>query len=118
MEERRIARAVEAGFAARGYVLAADTTRADFVLVARAGAWQDVHVEAQPYGPLRGRSARLEREARGALWVQVYDRRTGRLAWHGVVADALASDPAQADKRTARAVAKLLAHFPARGGAR
>jgi hypothetical protein len=51
----------------------------------------------------------------GTLIVDVIDARTGRLAWRGSVSDALASDPGKADKRTGKAVTKLLRKFPPQG---
>lgn len=116
MTEKRLARAVESGFAGRGYVLVAERPRADFLIDYRAAAWQDVSLEGNLGGPGFHRYARVNREARGALVIDVYERATGRLAWHGVVSDALADDPAEADRKTAKAVEKLLKKFPARGG--
>ena len=46
------------------------------------------------------------------------DHRTGKVAWQGVVSDALADTPEQADRRTAQAVEKLLRKFPVSGGGR
>lgn len=36
---------------------------------------------------------RVDREMKGALVIDVYDKKTGQVAWHGVVSDALARDP-------------------------
>lgn len=118
IQERRLARAVEAGFTGRGYTLVADPRKADFLVDFEAAAWRDVRFESSWNGPAFGRTARVTREPKGALVVRVANRATGRLAWHGVVSDDLAQDPAQADKRTAKAVAQLLKKFPARGGAK
>jgi len=116
MVERRLEKAIEGGFRDRGYAFVADPGQADFVIAYEAGAWQERSLQESPGGPVFGRSLYVNRENRGALVVKVYERATGRLAWHGVVADALASDPNQADKKTAKAVAALLKKFPARGG--
>lgn len=117
MVDKRIGKAVEAGFEARGYVLTQDRTKADFVIDYRVAAWQDVSLEGNLAGPALGpRYARVNRESMGALVIHVYDGQTGKLAWHGVVSGALASNPEQADKRTAKVVEKLLRKFPARGG--
>lgn len=118
MIERRLARAIEAGFSGRGYTLVAEPGKADFVVEFEAAAWRDVQFTSVYQGPAFGRTARLEREPRGALSIVVVNRATGRVAWHGTVVDDLATDPQQADKRTARAVEKLLKKFPARGGTR
>jgi len=118
IQGRRIARAIESGFAGRGYTLVADPQQADFLVTYRAAAWRDVRLETTAYSPAFGRSARLEREPMGSLAIQVVDRRTGKVVWHGVVSDALAGNPDQADKRTTKAVEKLLKKFPARGGGR
>lgn len=48
--------------------------------------------------------------------VEVYDGKSGRLVWRGAVTDALAKDPEKADKKTQKAVAKLLKGFPSPQG--
>lgn len=116
MTEKRIAKAVEAGFKGRGYTFVDAPEQADFVIDFRAAAWQNTRLEEAFHGPAFGRSLYVSREARGALVIEVYEHATGRLAWRGVVSDALAGDPDKADKKTARAVEKLLKKFPARGG--
>ena len=116
MTARRIAKAVEAGFVERGYTFVEDAEKADFVLESRAVAWEDVRVQGVYHGPAFGRSVYIDREARGALLVDAFDPKTGRLVWHGVVSDALARNPEDADKKTAKAVHKLLQKFPAKGG--
>jgi hypothetical protein len=60
-------------------------------------------------------SMSTERVPTGVLIVEIYDRTTGKLAWRGTVTDELASDPEKADKKTAKAVAKLLQKFPPGG---
>lgn len=117
MIEKRLEKAIENGFRDRGYAFVTDRAQAEFLVAYEAGAWQDRSLNGTG-GPLIGRSMYVRRENRGALVVRVYERATGELAWHGVVADALAGDPDQADKRTAKAVAALLKKFPARGGDR
>lgn len=116
--ERRLARAIEAGFSGRGYTLTTDAAKADFLVDFGATAWRDARVSTQWNGPRFGRSLQVDREVRGALRIVVIERRTGKVAWHGVVSDEVAGDPAKADQRTAKAVEKLLRKFPARGGAR
>jgi hypothetical protein len=115
MKEQRIDDAVAAGFAARGYFLVAEREGADFLIQWRAAAWQDVRLEGTAWSPAFGRDLRLAREAMGTLVVTVVERKTGKVAWRGMVTDALASDPEKADRRTAKAVEKLLKKFPARG---
>lgn len=114
MTEKRLSKAVESGFVGRGYQLVEDPAQADFLFDWRAAAWQDVRLQESFHGPAFGRDVSLSREAMGALVVTVYDRRTGNVAWRGMVADALASNPKQADQKTAKAVKKLLDKFPAR----
>jgi hypothetical protein len=116
MASKRIAKALEAGFAAKGYPFVANPAEADFVVEYHIAAGQDVEIVESFHGPVLGRSVWVEREAMGSLAVRVYDRKTGKVAWHGVVTDALADDPDQADKKTAKAVEKLLKKFPARAG--
>lgn len=114
MKEQRIDDAVAAGFATKGYFLVADRSQADFLIQWRAAAWQDARVVGSAWSPAFGRDFRVEREAMGTLVVTVYDRKTGKVAWKGMVTDALADNPDQADKRTAKAVEKLLKKFPSR----
>lgn len=114
LPERRIQRALEDGFRAKGYTFVTTPALADFVITYHAGAWRDVQVDHRYYGPRFGGQLRVDRIPMGVLVLDVFERATGRLAWRGSVSDALADDPAQADKRTAKAVAKLLKPFPAR----
>lgn len=116
MTEKRLEKAVEDGFKARGYTFVEDPAQADFVITYRAGAWQERSIQGVYSGPAFGRSLYVQREQVGRLVINVYERKTGKLAWHGTVTDVLASNPEQADQKTAKAVAKLLKKFPARGG--
>lgn len=114
LPERRIQRALEDGFKAKGYTLVATPAQADFVIAYHAGAWRDVQVDNRFYGPGFGRQVRVDRIPMGVLVVDVFERSTGKLAWRGSVTDALADNPEQAEKKTAKAVARLLKSFPAR----
>jgi hypothetical protein len=114
--ERRIVDAIETGFAGRGYTFTRNGAEADFLVRYRAVAWQDRRLAGGWRGPAWGHDVRLERQAMGTLVIDVYEAKSGRLAWHGLVTDALAGDPEQADRKTAKAVEKLLRKFPARGG--
>lgn len=116
MTARRIEKALQEGFEERGYSFVEKAEDADFVIEYRLAAWQDVRLEGIRRGPALGRTVYVDREAMGALVVDVYEVGTGRLAWHGVVSDALARDPSSADRKTAKAVEKLLKHFPEQGG--
>jgi len=116
MTEKRLAKAVESGFQGRGYTLVDDRTQADFLIEYRAATWQDVEVGETFRGPAFGRSLYVDRTQMGALVINVYDRPSGKLVWRGVVSDAVARDPEKADKRTAKAVEKLLKKFPAQEG--
>ncbi len=118
MSARRIEKALAEGFVERGYAFVEEPDDADFILTYRVSTWQDVRLETIHRGPAWGRTVRVDREAVGALIVEVHDRRTGRLAWHGTVSDALARDPDEADRRTGKAVRKLLAKFPERAEAK
>ena len=114
MKERRIGDAVQAGFAAKGYVFVEEEENADFIVHWRAAAWQDVRLEGGAWSPAFGRDFRVAREAMGTLVVTVYERKGGKVAWRGMVSDGLADNPDQADKRAAKAVEKLLRRFPSR----
>jgi len=117
MKEQRIDDAVANGFTAKGYVFVDDPAKADFLITWRAAAWQDVSLQGSAWTPAFGRDFRVARQAMGSLVVTVYDRATGKVAWKGMVSDAPADDPVQADKRVAKAVEKLLRKFPSRAGA-
>jgi len=114
MPERRIRQALKAGFEGRGYTFVETPLAADFIVSYRAAAWGEVEVSGAWYGPGFGRHVQTQRVPKGVLIVEVFERATGRLAWHGSVSDDLASDADKADERTMKAVAKLLKKFPAR----
>lgn len=107
--ETRIRRELAAGLAAKGYGQAA-REEADFLVDFQAGAQRELRVD-RGFGPL-GRNARVDTQPVGTLLVDAIDRESGRRAWRGLVSDTLASDPEKADKRTAKAIAKLLKEFP------
>ena len=110
MAEARIRRALEAGFAAEGYTFA-HPSEADFLIDFHAAAHRELRLE-EGWGPRWRRDVRIDAYPTGVLIVDVFDRRTGRLAWRGAVSDALANDPEKAEKRTQKAVAELLEKFP------
>jgi hypothetical protein len=109
--DARIREALEAGFVADGYSQA-ERPSADFLIDYHAAARQDVRFDETFRGPGFGRDLRMNRVPVGVLVVDVIDARSGKLAWRGLVEDALASDPQKADKKTEKAVAKLLKKFP------
>lgn len=112
--ESRIRRSLEEGFAAKGYTHG-ERGAADFLVDFYAGAHRDLRLNESWGGPLFGRDVRVDTYAKGVLIVDVFDRETGRLVWRGSVSDALAGDPDKADKKTEKAVAKLLKKFPPDG---
>jgi hypothetical protein len=114
LAEGRIRRALEEGFEAKGFTWVEAAPEADFLVACHAAARRDLRLEQSFRGAGFGRDLRLDTVPVGMLVVDVYDRRTGELAWRGMVSDALARDPEQADRKTAKAVAKLLANFPPR----
>jgi hypothetical protein len=114
MTEQRLQRAIEDGFAAKSYRIVDDPAGADFLVDFRATAWRDVSLN-ETFSGRFGRDLSMSRTAMGALVVDVFDARTGRLAWRGMVSDALENDPDKADKKTAKAVRKLLEKFPPPG---
>jgi hypothetical protein len=113
LAEERIRRAIETGFQEKGFTVVADRQKADFLITYRAATWRDVELEEALRGPGFGRSVRLKRVPKGILVVDVIDRSTGKLAWRGAVSDTLADNPEKADKKAAKAIAKLLKYFPA-----
>jgi hypothetical protein len=112
--EGRIRRSLEAGFAARGYIRV-ERGEADFAVDYHAAVGRDLRLDEGRGFPGR-RDVRVASFAKGVLVVDVFDLRTGRLVWRGSVSDALASDPAKADKKVDKAVEKLLLKFPPAAG--
>lgn len=111
MTDTRIRKAVETGFTDRGFT-PAERSKADFLITCRTVTWRDLHLDETPYAPRFGRSIQMNRVAMGGLVVSVIDPQTGKMVWQGTVTDELASNPEQADKRTAKAIEKLLKQFP------
>lgn len=108
--EGRIRRALDEGFTARGYT-GAERNEADFLVDYHAAVGRELRLN-ESWGLPGRRDVRVDTYAKGVLIVDVFDRATGRLVWRGSVSDALASDPEKADKKTEKAVAKLLKKFP------
>jgi hypothetical protein len=116
MEQARIERALSDGFRAKGYAFVTDAGQADFLVTYRAAAWRETEVSDTDRGPGFGRSLRVDRTPKGVLLVEVYDAKSGKLAWHGTVSDALAKNGDEAEQKTRKAVTKLLKKFPDPGG--
>ena len=112
LPERRIRRALESGFKTKGYTFAATPDSADFVIAYHAAAWREPKVNDTFRGPGFGRSLQVERVPMGILIVNLVDRKSGKVAWHGEVVDEIAQDAEKADKKTAKDVEKLLEKFP------
>ena len=110
LAEARIRRALEAGLAARGYAQA-ERGEADFLVEMHTAARRDLRL-SEDLRPRWRRDVRVDSAPVGVLVVDVFDARTGRLAWRGTVSDDLAGDPEKADKRTEKVVTKLLRKFP------
>jgi hypothetical protein len=108
----RIEKALEAGFVADGYEKAASPAEADFLIAYHAAARRDLRLRESFRGPGFGRDLRADAVPVGVLVVDVIDAESGELAWRGRVEDALASNPEKADRKVAKAVAKLLEKFP------
>lgn len=109
--EGRIRRALGEGFTAKGYT-STEPNEADFLVDYHAAVGRELRLDESLGLPGR-RNLRVDSYAKGVLIVDVFDRETGRLVWRGSVSDALASDPEKADKKTEKAVEKLLKKFPA-----
>jgi hypothetical protein len=73
----------------------------------------DARTLTETVGPRFGRDLRLRSYPEGTLAVAFTEVKSGRTVWHGAVSDALATNPEKADRETEKAVAKLLAKFPA-----
>lgn len=111
LQEARLREALVAGFGARGYQQV-EPNAADFRVEYHGAARPQVRLN-DTWSPGFGRDLRVDKQLVGTLVVEAYDATSGRLVWRGTVTDALAKDPDQADKKTAKAVAKLLKKFPA-----
>lgn len=112
--DRRIRAAIEAELASKGYTLVTATQSdltVDYVAVVR----QRREI-AESGGPRFGRNFQLRSQPEGTLIVAFEETKSGRTVWRGAVTDAIASNPERADRRTEKAVHKLLAEFPAHEG--
>lgn len=116
LAETRIRRALTNGFTERGFERVDDLAEADFLVDYRAAAHGELRVREGFRTPGVGRDLSVDRVPVGTLVVDVFDAETGALVWRGLVSDTLARDPERAEKKTARAVAKLLAQFPPAAG--
>jgi hypothetical protein len=112
LAEARIRRALAAGFAERGFERVDEAAQADFLVDYHVAAHGELRVRESFRTPGLGRDLALDRVPVGALVVDVFDAESGALVWRGLVSGTLARDPERAEKKTARAVAKLLARFP------
>jgi hypothetical protein len=108
----RIQRTLEAGLVAKGYSLTTERAEADFLISYHAAAWRDVQIHDRFHGVPFGRALQIDAVPMGTLVVDVHERATGKLVWRGMVSDALSRDPEKADKRTGKAVTRLLDKFP------
>jgi hypothetical protein len=114
LEEARIREELAQGFAAKGY-REVEPGEADFRVDYRGLARPQARI-SDTWSPGLGRDLRVDKQVVGTLVVEVYDAKSGRLVWWGAVTDALAKDPEKADKKTERAVTKLLKKFPSPAG--
>lgn len=112
LADTRIRRALAEGFAQRGFERVDEVGSADFLVDYHAAAHRELRVREGFRTPGFGRDLSVDRVPVGTLVVDVFDAESGSLVWRGVVAGALASDPEKAEKKAARAVAKLLRGFP------
>lgn len=112
LAEARIRRTLAAGFAERGFERVAEVAQADFLVDYHAAAHGELRVREGFRTPGFGRALAVDRVPVGTLVVDVFDAESGALVWRGLVSDTLARDPERAERKTAKAVAKLLARFP------
>jgi hypothetical protein len=112
LAEKRIRRALEAGFDERGFEQVDERAQADFLVGYHAAAHGELRVREGFRTPGVGRDLSVDRVPVGTLVVDVFDAESGALVWRGLVSDTLARDPERAERKTAKAVEKLLARFP------
>jgi hypothetical protein len=112
LAEARIRRALVAGFAERGFERIDEVAQADFLVDYRAAAHAELRVRESFRTPGTGRDLAVDRVPVGTLVVDVFDAESGELVWRGLVSDSPARDPERAERKTAKAVTKLLARFP------
>jgi hypothetical protein len=112
LAETRIRRALTDGFTNRGFERVDELAEADFLVDYHAAAHGELRVREDFRTPGVGRDLTVDRVPVGTLVVDVFDAETGALVWRGLVSDTLARAPERAERKTAKAVTKLLARFP------
>jgi hypothetical protein len=109
LADKRIRAAIETELEAKGYTIT-DARDADLTLDYFAVVRQNRRLDET--GGLRfGRSLRVRSQPEGTLVVS-FATRSGETVWHGAVTDALASNPEKAERKTEKAIARLLEKFP------
>jgi hypothetical protein len=111
MADKRIREALATELEAKGYTMT-DAKEADLLLDYVAVVRQRRQID-ETGGPRFGRNLRLRSHPEGTLVVS-FATREGETVWHGAVTDALASNPEKAEKKTEKAIAKLLEKLPQR----
>jgi len=110
--DKRVRAALRAELEAKGYAFVepaeADLTL-DYVAVVR-----ERRELRDTGGPRFGRNLQLHRQPVGTLVVSFTLPGPGDVVWHGLVTDAIASNPEKADKKTEKAVHQLLEKFPSK----
>ncbi|MCM2268823.1 MAG: DUF4136 domain-containing protein [Thermoanaerobaculia bacterium] len=110
--DRRIRAAIRSELEAKGYHLTepseADLTLEYFAVVRQRRELVDTG------GPRFGRSLQLRQHPEGTLVVLFRGAKGGDVVWQGAVTDAVAASPEKADRKTEKAVGKLLEKFPSK----
>ena len=109
MADKRIRAAIESELQAKGYTMT-DAQEADLTVDYFAVVRQTRQID-ETGGPRFGRNLRLRSQPEGTLVVS-FETKSGETVWHGAVTDALASSPEKAEKKTEKAIAKLLEKLP------
>ena len=129
--EGRIMKALEAGFAEKGFQKVADPAHADFVVAFTIGSRQNIRVESYPdmtFGYGRGYPAhygwgaayyccqtntQVTQYKTGTLSVDIFDEDEHRPVWHGHASKSLTeSDRKNVDATVKSAVDAILKGFP------
>jgi hypothetical protein len=113
--DKRVRAAIRAELEAKGYAMAdaaeADLTIDYFAVVRQRRELLDTG------GPRFGRSLQVRQHPEGTLVVSFHRRSNDEVVWQGAVTEAIATSPEKADKKTEKAVGRLLEKFPSRKNA-
>jgi hypothetical protein len=117
LNHQRVVHAFDAQLAAKGLRKVAATEHPDVVIAYYAAFGREVQVTGSGwsgYRVSRAGTARVEEVVVGSLALQMADARTGDVVWRGMATRDVDVDasPEQREKNIAKAVEKLLKHYP------